>query len=357
MTRRYVVIGAGAVGGALAADLLLAGIPAVLSARGAALDAIRARGLVRVTPAGRRTVPVPVVGGPAETELTPDDVLLLATKAQDAQATLADWAWRPTGDGGLAADLPVITLQNGLDAERVAARWFGNVIGATVLVPARHLGPGEVLTAAAPRAGQLLVGGLPFPARPAPPDPAAVAFVEDADAAGWLAQGVPDASRWKAWKLLHNVTNAVELFTGAPEELAAVGRRATAEARTVLTAAGHTVADPETERTYDPALATIVPGSGHVQGQQSTWQSFERGASSEVDFLNGEISLLGRLHGVPTPVNSALQRVLGVSASAGEKPGSRDIAEVLHTIAALAGTSAPTEENTTPTQPTGAARS
>ncbi|UED86733.1 ketopantoate reductase family protein [Streptomyces profundus] len=353
MTRRYVVIGAGAVGGALAADLLLAGIPAVLSARGAALDAVRARGLVRVTPAGRRTVPVPVVGGPTEIELTPDDVLVLATKAQDARATLADWAWRPTSDGGLAADLPVITLQNGLDAERVAARLFASVVGATVLVPARQLGPGEVLTAAAPKAGQLLVGGLPLPARPGPPGPAAVAFVEDARAAGWLAQGVPDVSRWKAWKLVHNVTNAVELFTGAPEELAAVGRRASAEARTVLDAAGHAVADPDVERSYDPALATIVPGSGHVQGQQSTWQSFARGASSEVDFLNGEISLLGRLHGVATPVNTALQRLLGVAASAGEKPGRRHIAEVLVEVAAL-------ENHTTtrhPTQPTGAARS
>ena len=29
----------------------------------------------------------------------------------------------------------------------------------------------------------------------------------------------------------------------------------------------------------------------------------------ETDHLNGEVALLGRLHGVPTPVNLALQRL------------------------------------------------
>ena len=43
----------------------------------------------------------------------------------------------------------------------------------------------------------------------------------------------------------------------------------------------------------------------------STWQSLTRGtAGVEVDALNGEIVLLGRLHGVPTPVNATLQRAV-----------------------------------------------
>ncbi|WP_052852574.1 ketopantoate reductase family protein [Streptomyces avicenniae] len=322
---RYVVIGAGAVGGALAADLHLAGVPVVLSARGAALDAVRERGLVRTSPGGTVRVPVPVVGGPADVPLTRDDVLVLATKTQDAHATLADWAWRPLAGGGLAADLPVITLQNGLDAERAAARHFSTVVGGTAMVAARCLVPGEVVTGAAPKTGQLVVGAFP-PA--APPPAVAVRFVADAGAAGWLAQAVADVTRWKAWKLLHNVTNATELFTGAPDALADVRRRATEEARAVLAAAGYEPADPDTERTYDPAEASLVPGGGYVPGQQSTWQSFARGTTSEVDFLNGEITLLGRLHGVAAPVNAALQRVLGASALAGERPGARDIAEV-----------------------------
>ena len=42
----------------------------------------------------------------------------------------------------------------------------------------------------------------------------------------------------------------------------------------------------------------------------SSWQSLERGTGNiEADWLNGEIVLLGRLHGVPTPVNERLQAV------------------------------------------------
>ena len=42
----------------------------------------------------------------------------------------------------------------------------------------------------------------------------------------------------------------------------------------------------------------------------STWQSLARGTGTiETDYLNGEIALLGRLHGVPTPVNAALQAI------------------------------------------------
>ena len=41
--------------------------------------------------------------------------------------------------------------------------------------------------------------------------------------------------------------------------------------------------------------------------RSSTWQSLERKAgTTEVDYLNGEVVLLGRLHGVPTPVNTVL---------------------------------------------------
>ena len=37
----------------------------------------------------------------------------------------------------------------------------------------------------------------------------------------------------------------------------------------------------------------------------------------EVDYLNGEIELLGALHGVPTPFNSAIRREAVRAATAG----------------------------------------
>ncbi len=347
---RYIVIGAGAVGGALAAGLHEAGIPVVLVARGAALDAIRSRGLVHRRPDGPHVVPVVVAAGPEEVRLTGDDVLLVATKSQDASAVLAQWAWQPVTAGRtptVAAELPVVTLQNGLDAEREALRLFRVVVAATVLVAGRHVVPGEVSTAAAPRTGQLLLGPVPADGAAATRGRAvADQLAQDADAAGWLAQVVPDVARWKAWKLVVNSTNAVEVLTGDDADLARLREGVVAEARAVLAAAGRDLAEPDRERTYDAALARIVPGGDHVPGQQSTWQSFARGASSEVDFLNGEVVLLGRLHGVPTPFNTALQHVLGAAALAAEPPGSRDVTEVL----ALAGDRASLAD-----RPTGAA--
>lgn len=61
----------------------------------------------------------------------------------------------------------------------------------------------------------------------------------------------------------------------------------------------------------------------------STWQSLARGSGVEIDYLSGEIVLLGRLHGVPTPVNEAIQRAVHEIARTGAEPGSLDGAEFL----------------------------
>ena len=53
-----------------------------------------------------------------------------------------------------------------------------------------------------------------------------------------------------------------------------------------------------------------------------------RRRSIEADTLNGEIVLLGRLHGVPTPVNELLQRVAHDLVSSGAPPGSLAIEDL-----------------------------
>ena len=59
-------------------------------------------------------------------------------------------------------------------------------------------------------------------------------------------------------------------------------------------------------------------------------QSLLRGTGSvEVDQLNGEVVLLGRLHGVPTPVNELLQRLTNELARDRRPPGSYDEAALL----------------------------
>ena len=148
----------------------------------------------------------------------------------------------------------------------------------------------------------------------------------DLRAANWLAQPVEEIQRWLAWKVLTNATFGLAVLTGTPEEHATVRALVVEEARTVLTLAGHGFADPAEELSYDPSEAGNPRDTPH---QPSTWQSFARGTGSEVDFLNGEVVLLARLHGTTAPWNEALQRVLGRAAALGERPGVRSVQEVL----------------------------
>ncbi|MDQ0377898.1 2-dehydropantoate 2-reductase [Amycolatopsis thermophila] len=320
---RYVIIGAGAVGSTVAAQLQLAGLPVVLVARGEHGAKIRERGLRYFRPSGEQLVRVPVAESSAEVELAPDDVLVVATKTQDTEEVLQEWSWRPAGPG-VAADLPVVMLQNGLENERAALRRFATVFGAALWMPASYLEPGEVSAQGAEKTGILWLGQCP-----SGDDPRLDAIAADFRSAGFGVQLVPDLLRWKAGKLLANLGNAVDALFGNSERTAELGKDLRAEGRRVLAAAGIDPADLRKESGIDTTQADAVEIPGRTRGGSSTRQSLARGTGSvEGDFLNGEIVLLGRLHGVPTPLNAALQRRLALAAARGEAPGSADPAEL-----------------------------
>ena len=67
----------------------------------------------------------------------------------------------------------------------------------------------------------------------------------------------------------------------------------------------------------------------------STRQSLARGTGdAEVDCLNGEIVLLGRLHGIATSVNEALRSACARLAHQGKPPRSLRAAEILRDLGA-----------------------
>jgi 2-dehydropantoate 2-reductase len=73
-------------------------------------------------------------------------------------------------------------------------------------------------------------------------------------------------------------------------------------------------------RAKEVHLPKSVGGRPYPGG--STPQGLARGAAtSEVDFLNGEVVLLGRKHGVRTPVNAALQALMRDMVRTGARPG------------------------------------
>lgn len=53
----------------------------------------------------------------------------------------------------------------------------------------------------------------------------------------------------------------------------------------------------------------MQPVIGESRAGGSSWQSLARAAGTfETDYVNGEIVVLGRLHGIATPANAALVR-------------------------------------------------
>ena len=101
------------------------------------------------------------------------------------------------------------------------------------------------------------------------------------------------------------------------------------EAHACFAAAGIVPATEEEDRARRGDIVQVKPIGGKPRGGGSTWQSLARGTGrTEVDALNGEIVLLGRLHGVPTPVNELLQEVASRLARTGAAPASVDVAEL-----------------------------
>jgi len=89
--------------------------------------------------------------------------------------------------------------------------------------------------------------------------------------------------------------------------------------------------EEETARSGDRFPHGAIDGTRWRGG--SSWQSLARGAGTiEADHLNGEIELLGRLHGVATPVNELLQRTANEQARAGRPPGTVYAAELLRRL-------------------------
>jgi 2-dehydropantoate 2-reductase len=83
------------------------------------------------------------------------------------------------------------------------------------------------------------------------------------------------------------------------------------------------VGSAEWARHHAPASMMSLPVEGRSRTGGSTWQSVTRGLPAvETDYLNGEIVLLGRLLGVPTPVNELLQSAMADFVRRGAVPGS-----------------------------------
>lgn len=322
---RYVIYGAGAVGGAIGGLLHHAGFEVILIARGAHLEAIRDRGLHLVTPHLDAALPVPAVSSPSGIAFRGDEVVLLTVKSQDTVGCLE------TLRAAAGSAVPVVCAQNGVANEREAARRFDRVYGMLMQLPATHLEPGKVVTEGGPAAGVLDTGRYPHGV-----DAVVEALCADLEAAGFVAARSPAIMRLKYAKLLRNLGNAVPLLTGTAGARPVI-HAIRAEADAVFRAAGIDCA-PTDEYAARTALCDIVEIPGVPRSGNSTMQSVLRGATVlETDYLNGEITALGVEFGVPAPVNRVVQDLSAEFARSGREPGSMTADEVLALAAARTG--------------------
>jgi 2-dehydropantoate 2-reductase len=336
---RFVVCGAGAIGGVIGGHLARAGVDVVLVDRWAAhVDAINRHGLVLKGVHGTHTVRVPAVREPAAVAFGPDDVVLLAVKSMHTDAACAELVRAGAGER------PVFCAQNGVRNEETAARHFREVNGVMVLIGAKCLTPGEVVHTGK---GPLGVGTWPAGLSVAARD--AAAALGKTDIPVYTTERIT-AAKWN--KMLMNLNNATMGLTGLCGQAAMADPDArtwmadvNAEGMRVLQAAAIPFEAPPGLPSMDERIRELrtgppgppAPADEEARHYASLWQDlYHQRGEVEADHFNGEIVRLGRKHGVPTPHSALLLELIAGMAAAREKPGKYTVRQLRERLAARA---------------------
>lgn len=300
---RFIMLGAGGVGGYFGGRLAAAGNEITFVARGAHMEAIKNNGLSIKSPRGDlrlkdlRVVADPAAAGPA-------DVIFLAVKLGDADAAIE--AIRPVVGPGTT----VISLQNGVEAEDRLEAAFGpgHVAGGVAYIAAAIETPGVIRHLGANQRIQL--GTLPgHPGAPV------AAIVEILAAAGIDAEMPADITLaiWQKFVFLVGLS-ATTTLTGQPVGVIRSDPRGRAflhdvmaEATLVARARGvGLAADFARDRL---AFADTLPEAMRA----SMAHDHAAGKPLELPWLSGAVVRMGAEAGVPTPVNNAVVAALTLS--------------------------------------------
>lgn len=292
---RFMVVGAGGLGGYLGFKLAEAGADVALVARGRHLEALRAHGLTLRSGEEDRILRIPAHEAPHEAG--PADVILLCVKLYDTTSALE--ACR-----SVMTDTTIVaTLQNGVEGIDQIASSLGarHAYAGAAYVSARVEEPGVVRHVGA--GARLEFGGLRDDLRIP-----AQRFVEVCRRAGLDTNPTPDVVRtlWEKFTFF-SATSGLTALTRQPlgqvrdDPVAApLLHAAVHEAAAVARALGVAVS-PDLEAA---TIATIAGKSAQLK--PSLLVDLERGRRLEVDWISGAIHRLGAQHGVPTPVQSCV---------------------------------------------------
>ncbi len=285
--RKYVVMGAGAVGCYFGGMLARAGVPVTLIGRATHVDAIKAHGLRLQTTRFDETVSIA-----ASTELTAvsdADVVLFCVKSTDSEASARQLL--PL----LKPSAVLLSLQNGVEnADIVRGVLKNTVIPTVVYVATEMAGPGHLLHHGR---GELVIGD----------SAASAAIVADFADAGVPVQIDANVTGSLWAKLIVNCAyNALSAIAQKPYgELVKVDgipelmRIVVDECIAVARADG--IAVPGDPHEAVRRIASTMAGQ-----YSSTAQDVARGKPNEIDYLNGYVVRRGSAHGIATPVNQTL---------------------------------------------------
>jgi 2-dehydropantoate 2-reductase len=318
---RITVFGIGAIGGAVAARLALAGADVSVVARGATLAAIRSRGLTLRSGGTERSAPIRATADPAE--LGPQDAVMICTKAYGLASAAP--AVRPL----LGPRTAIVPAQNGIpwwyfhragppfDGERVAAVDPDGALMRS-LPPERVVGCVTYIAASVPRPGVIEQSG-PERFVLGEPDGSASARLEAvADAlrcAGFQVEATGRIREAVWMKLWGNIAlNSVSALT-----LARVGGMAsdpgTRGVMTLMMEEMQRVAAALGVRLEMDIGQRIAQAARLGDFKTSMLQDLEAGRPLEIDALVGAVAELGRRTGVPTPTIDVVEALLRARAA------------------------------------------
>lgn len=317
MSPRIAILGAGANGASLGADLTAAGLDVTLIEQWPAhVEAMRADGLRVVSPDGDLHVRPHVLHLCEVAELRrPFDVVLMLMKAYDTP-----WAARLI-EPYLAGTGILVGVQNGMTAPEIAdVVGAERTLGCVIECSATMTDPGVIHRHTGVSRSWFALGAL----RDGPVErveevrrilahAGTVAVTTQIAAAKWMKLVsnctllVPSALLGLPMLDALHVPGFRRVMVAAGEEALAVGEALGHETLPIFGLDEDDLRDPRgvvevmTDRLFS---GFVVPGA-----TTTVLQDWTKGRHSEVDDLNGEVVTHGVLCGIPTPVNAAVVRL------------------------------------------------
>jgi 2-dehydropantoate 2-reductase len=306
---KIAVIGAGAIGALVAGYLKLKDEDVSLVGRPESIEAINREGLK-----------ISGVRGDFKVEITAratldykPEAVILATKTQDLETALKDKL-------DLIKDALVLTTQNGVQADRIAAKYLSqeNILSSIVMFGSTYLKPGEVLHNFE---GSWILGSI-FSGQPA---------VKTASLGPVLNKVFPvllseDILGMKYLKIFVNANNCIPAILGVSMqeafsdiEISRVSINIWKEGFGIVSQAGLKLSSlPGFPVENITKLISIPSGeaakvfSGIMVKLSkeplygSILQSIKRGRNSEIDYINGEFVNMAKEHKLNAPINNRL---------------------------------------------------